>query len=251
VIKLALEYSNNGKLKPELSEFVGTLFNKNDLKHEKRFKFGKVTSTIQEFLSASENPDTNQEDQTSQKVSSPARTGEMEIEKKEIENNIVQTPIQNFDELEANQPEGIKNAIDSVSKLQGQNQSYFAKLKELSSKISSRLAHQIDEIQPRLIAYDLNKIQSAPSEPEEKKVSVNKEINYDDIIFAKLKKPSLSQQEENPFIASEYGNSYNKEVAARIKELRFEAQDEMDSHPILKKVKASTSKTPNKQESQS
>jgi len=248
VMKFALEYSSD-RINPELSEFVGTLFSKSDLKHEKRFKFGRVISTLQEFLSTSETPQIIQEDQTSQKVSSPTRAGEMEIEKKDLENNITQAHVQTSDEFEASQPEGTQDVIDSVSKFQDQSQYYLFKLKELSSKISSTLTHQFDKIQPRLVTYELDQIQPIPSGQEEKKRFENKNPNYEDVIFAKLKKPSPSQQEENPFIAVEYGNSYNEEVAAKIKNIHFEVQDEMDACPILKKVKASASKTPNNKDS--
>ena len=112
----------------------------------------------------------------------------------------------------------------------------------MSAKISLKLAQKFKEIKPKSIVYEQSALSPSTSEDlilskEERQRLDQKEINFEDVLFRELNKHIQSQEEENPFTALEYGNSCNPAIAENIKTLRFEAQDEMDSHPILKKLK--------------
>ena len=112
----------------------------------------------------------------------------------------------------------------------------------MSAKISLKLAQKFKEIKPKSIVYEQSALSPTTSEDlilskEERQRLNQKEINFEDVLLRELNKHIQSQEEENPFIALEYGNSCNPAIAENIKTLRFEAQDEMDSYPVLKKLK--------------
>jgi len=141
--------------------------------------------------------------------------------------------------IEENAPSSAKKTPQNTSEL------YISKLKDLSAKISSKLAHKFEEIKPKLLTFDLShaqvpNLQSSENQllsKEERQMLEHRDRNFDEIIFAQLKKGSITK-DENIFRASEFPNNLNKEVtAAQIKDIKFEVENEMDAQPILKKLK--------------
>ncbi len=217
------------------------LYNNFLQRHENLFRFGTVCSTLDELFTLSDAAPaaSNEEENNNHLIhtlTSPTKQLDMEMETEQPEQVLQET-------IQLEEEEDVPSSATKPP--QSKNELYFSKLKELSAKISSKLAHKFEEIKPKMLTFDLKNtkipnIQSSENHllsKEERQMLEHKDTNLEEIISAQLKKESINK-DEKPFIISV--SELNKEVTVpQIRDLKFEVVNEMDSQPILNKLQAS------------